>query len=86
MSDNAKTDTKPFQLHAKDTGSADVQIARLTARINYLTGHFNKHSKDTHSRYGLLKMVARRRKLLDYLKDTAEPRYQSIVKSLALRR
>jgi small subunit ribosomal protein S15 len=86
MSEIAKTDLKPFQLHAKDTGGSDVQIVRLTDRINYLTNHFNTHSKDNHSRRGLLRMVARRRKLLDYLKNTQEPRYQSILKALNLRR
>jgi small subunit ribosomal protein S15 len=86
MSEIAKTELKPFQLHAKDTGSSDVQIVRLTDRINYLMGHFNAHSKDHHSRRGLLRMVARRRKLLDYLKETAEPRYQSMLKAMNLRR
>ena len=86
MSEIAKTDLKPFQLHVKDTGSSDVQIVRLTDRINYLMGHFTAHSKDHHSRRGLLRMVARRRKLLDYLKNTDEPRYTGILKSLNLRR
>ncbi len=86
MSETATTEIKPFQLHGKDTGSADVQIVRLTDRINSLTAHFDKHSKDHHSRRGLLKMVARRRKLLDYLRETQEPRYQSLIKALKLRR
>ena len=75
-----------FQLHEKDTGSADVQVAILTERINHLTQHLGAHSKDHSTRRGLLKMVARRRKLLDYLKITAEERYQKLLKSLNLRR
>jgi small subunit ribosomal protein S15 len=86
MSLVANTDTKPFQIHEKDTGSADVQIVRLTNRINHLTDHLGTHSKDHASRRGLLMMVARRRKLLDYLKRTEEPRYTSILKALKLRR
>ncbi len=86
MSQVATTDTKPFQIHEKDTGSADVQIVRLTDRINHLTEHLTAHSKDHASRRGLLMMVARRRKLLDYLKRTEEPRYNSILKALKLRR
>lgn len=86
MSQVATTDTKPFQIHEKDTGSADVQIVRLTDRINHLTEHLGTHSKDHASRRGLLMMVARRRKLLDYLKRTEEPRYTSILKALKLRR
>ena len=79
-------DTKAFQLHDKDTGSADVQVAILTERINHLTQHLSAHSKDHSTRRGLLKMVARRRKLLDYLKLTAEERYTKLLKSLSLRR
>ena len=86
MSQASTTDTKPFQIHEKDTGSADVQIVRLTDRINHLTEHLGTHSKDHASRRGLLMMVARRRKLLDYLKRTEEPRYTSILKALKLRR
>ncbi len=86
MSEATATSSKEFQLHEKDTGSADVQVALLTERINYLTGHLSKHSKDHSTRRGLLKMVARRRKLLDYLKLTAAERYQKLLKSLNLRR
>lgn len=86
MSQAASTDTTPFQIHGKDTGSADVQIVRLTNRINHLTEHLGTHSKDHHSRRGLLMMVARRRKLLDYLKRTEESRYNSILQALKLRR
>jgi small subunit ribosomal protein S15 len=59
--------TKEFQIHAKDTGSVDVQVALLTSRINELTGHLQQHKKDISSRRGLLKMVGKRRSLLDYL-------------------
>jgi small subunit ribosomal protein S15 len=86
MSETATTELTSFQLHAKDTGSADVQIVRLTDRINHLTQHISSNEKDHSSRRGLLKMVARRRKLLDYLRDTEEKRYQSILKALKLRR
>ena len=73
-------------LHDKDTGSADVQIARLTDRSNQLTEHLKWHAKDHSSRRGLLKMVARRRSLLDYLKDTANERYSKLIESLHLRK
>ncbi len=75
-----------FKLHDKDTGSADVQVAILTERINHITGHLENNAKDHSSRRGLLKLVARRRKLLDYLKLTAVDRYQKAIKSLGLRR
>ena len=86
MSQVVYQDPKSFQLHEKDTGSADVQIVRLTDRINYLTDHFAKNSKDHHSRRGLLKMVSRRRKLLDYLKASSEERYKKLLTELKLRR
>ena len=72
--------------HDKDTGSSEVQIALLTARIAHLTEHLKTHRKDFHSRRGLLMMAARRRKLLDYLKKNELKRYQSIVEKLGLRR
>jgi small subunit ribosomal protein S15 len=75
-----------LRLHDKDTGSADVQIAILTERINQLTEHFKAHVKDHSSRRGLLKMVARRRSLLDYLKRTANDRYKAIIEKLNLRK
>ena len=68
-----------------DTGSPEVQVALLTARINELTLHFKTHLKDHHSRRGLLKMVSRRRKLLDYLKRTDNARYRSLIEKLNLR-
>ena len=79
-------DTTALRLHAKDTGSADVQVALLTQRINELTDHFKAHAKDHSSRRGLLKMVARRRKLLDYLKRTANDRYKVAIEKLNLRK
>jgi small subunit ribosomal protein S15 len=74
-----------FKLHEKDTGSADVQIALLTERINHLTGHLQGKNKDHRSRRGLLMMVGQRRRLLDYLHDTDISRYQAITKKLKLR-
>ena len=68
-----------------DTGSTEVQVALLTARINHLTEHFKTHRKDHHSRRGLLKMVSRRRKLLAYLKDRDVPRYRDLIAKLGLR-
>ncbi len=75
-----------FRLHERDTGSADVQIALLTERINQLTEHLQNNKKDRSSRRGLLMMVGQRRKLLDYLHNTDVNRYQSITKKLKLRR
>ncbi len=75
-----------FQRAAGDTGSPEVQIALLTARINGLTDHFKVNVKDHHSRRGLLKMVSRRRKLLDYLKRTDLPAYRKLIDELKLRK
>jgi len=75
-----------FGIHDSDTGSPEVQIALLTDRIVYLTEHFKTHKKDNHSRRGLLKLVAQRRKLLDYLKRKDEARYQDLIKRLGIRR
>ncbi|MEM7427275.1 MAG: 30S ribosomal protein S15 [Pseudomonadota bacterium] len=69
-----------------DTGSPEVQVAILTERIRNLTEHFQGHKKDNHSRRGLLKMVSQRRKLLDYVKDKQEERYQDLIKRLGIRR
>jgi small subunit ribosomal protein S15 len=77
---------KELQLHPKDTGSADVQVALLTRRITELTEHLKTHVKDHHSRRGLLKMVARRRNMLDYLNDTANDRYKKVISQLNLRK
>ncbi len=75
-----------YQQAQGDTGSSEVQIALLTARINDLTPHFKEHSKDHHSRRGLLRMVSRRRKLLDYLKRTNLDGYRSLIARLGLRK
>ena len=69
-----------------DTGSPEVQVALLTARINDLTGHFKAHAKDHHSRRGLLKMVSKRRRLLDYLKRKDDARYRDLIARLGLRK
>ncbi len=75
-----------YKVHGSDTGSSQVQIALLTQRINELTEHFKVHKKDNHSRKGLLKMVSRRRKLLDYLKRKNIDQYHEIIQKLGLRR
>ena len=75
-----------YRTHDSDTGSPEVQIAILTKRIEYLTGHFKTHAKDHHSRQGLLKMVGRRRKLLSYLKKKDVTRYQGVITALGLRK
>ncbi|HEX2494405.1 MAG TPA: 30S ribosomal protein S15 [Steroidobacter sp.] len=75
-----------YRRNTKDTGSPEVQIALLSARINELGDHFSAHKRDHASRRGLLKMVNQRRKLLDYLKATAPERYQNVVSRLGLRR
>ncbi|MDZ4198723.1 MAG: 30S ribosomal protein S15 [Kiritimatiellia bacterium] len=74
-----------FQRHEKDSGSAEVQVALLSRRITELTDHFKAHAKDHGSRRGLIRMVTRRRSLLDYLKRTDRPRYQQVVQKLGLR-
>jgi len=75
-----------YRTDETDTGSPEVQVALLSARIAELTPHFNDHKKDHHSRQGLLRMVNRRRKLLDYLKSKDSERYRQLIKSLGLRR
>jgi small subunit ribosomal protein S15 len=77
---------KEYQLHPTDTGSSQVQIALLTERIKELTKHFEVHKKDNHSRRGLLKLVAKRRKLLNYLKRADREQYNQIVDRLGLRK
>jgi small subunit ribosomal protein S15 len=77
---------KKFGHSTKNTGSSEVQIALLTARIDYLGKHFGRHKHDHHSRHGLLKMVNRRRHLLDYLKSKDQSRYQDLISTLGLRR
>jgi small subunit ribosomal protein S15 len=80
------TEKNQFQLHETDTGSSDVQIAALTERITHLTAHLGEHKKDFSTRRGLLKLVARRRKLLDYMTEKQPERYQKLIKDLKLRR
>ena len=75
-----------FKEHPKDTGSASVQVALLTERINYLTEHLKKHKKDFHTRRGLLTLVGRRRRLLNYLKKNDPKKYDDIVQNLNLHR
>jgi len=75
-----------FKINENDTGSADYQVALLTQRIKHLTEHMGDHKKDFSSRRGLLRLVARRRKLLDYLKSKSEERYQKAIQALGLRR
>jgi small subunit ribosomal protein S15 len=72
--------------HARDTGSAEVQIALITERVNQLTVHFQTHAKDHHSRRGLLMLVSQRRRLLDYLRGVSPDRYQALIQKLGLRR
>lgn len=85
MAEKKKT-IDAFKLHDKDTGSADVQIALLTERINHLTEHLQTNKKDHSSRRGLLIMVGQRRRLLDYLHNTDNSRYQTLTKKLKLRK
>ena len=75
-----------YKVHEKDTGSAEVQVALLSERINYLTEHFKTHAKDHHSRRGLLKLVGKRRKLLDYLKSHNRPGYDKVIEGLGIRK
>ncbi len=82
-----KTDLiSQYRTHDEDTGSPEVQIALLSNRITYLTEHFKAHAKDHHSRRGLLKMVGRRRRLLDYLKKTDLERYRMVIDKLGIRK
>jgi small subunit ribosomal protein S15 len=83
----AKTDlVRQYRQHEQDTGSPEVQIAILTNRIGYLTDHFKLHKKDHHSRRGLLQLVGRRRRLLDYLRRIDEARYRSTLDRLKIRK
>lgn len=77
---------KDYATKTNDTGSPEVQVAILTERITNLTEHFKTHKKDNHSRRGLLKLVAQRRRLLDYVKTKSEERYQTLIKRLGIRR
>jgi small subunit ribosomal protein S15 len=87
VSISVKSDViQSYRTHDSDTGSPEVQVAILTARIKHLTEHFKIHAKDHHSRQGLLKMVGRRRRLLDYLKRKDLGRYQEVIGRLGLRK
>ena len=87
QSKEKKADTiESYRLHEQDTGSPEVQAALLTDRITHLTEHFKVHKKDHHGRRGLLKMVGRRRRLLNYLKSQSSDRYRSTIERLGLRR
>lgn len=77
---------KQYKTHEKDTGSSEVQVALLSERINELTAHLKKHPKDNHSRRGLLMMVSKRKRFLDYLKKENEKRYKKIIKELGLKK
>lgn len=77
---------KQFSRHESDTGSCEVQVAMLSKRIEMLTEHLKSHQKDHSSRYGLIKMVSARRRLLDYLKRKDEKRYRGLIKELSIRR
>jgi small subunit ribosomal protein S15 len=86
LSERKKNVIEKFGRDAGDTGSPEVQVALLTERINDLQRHFQTHKKDHHSRRGLLQMVGRRRRLLDYLKGRSETRYHGLIKELGLRK
>ena len=85
-SDDKSQIVEEYRQKPTDTGSPEVQVALLSARISQLTGHFADHKKDHHSRRGLLRMVNKRRKLLDYLKDNDQGRYKELISRLGLRR
>jgi len=86
MNTNIQEIVEKFGKDAKDTGSTEVQVALLSARISYLTEHFKLHKKDHHGRRGLLKMVSKRRRLLDYLKSRDVNRYKTVIEQLGLRK
>jgi small subunit ribosomal protein S15 len=81
-----QTIIEEYKVHETDSGSPEVQIALLSARIDYLTEHFKVHKKDHHSRRGLLKLVGQRRKLLEYLKSSNKERYEKVIERLGLRK
>ena len=85
-SENKSSIISEYQLSGTDTGSPEVQVALLSARINELSEHFKEHTHDNHSRQGLLRMVNRRRKLLDYLRQSDISRYQGLISRLGLRK
>jgi len=86
LKENKTKVIEDFKIHSKDTGSSIVQIALLTQKINYLSDHFKEHKKDFHSRRGLLMMIGKRRRLLDYLKKTNQEKYLEVISKLNLRK
>jgi small subunit ribosomal protein S15 len=86
VKDNKQKIIETYKMHTRDTGSAEVQIALLTERINLLSDHFKNHKKDFHSRRGLLSMVGKRRRLLAYLKKKDNAKYQGLLEKLNLRK
>ena len=86
MANDTQSVVESFGKHATDTGSPEVKVALLTERVNHLTEHLKIHTKDHHSRRGLLMMVGKRRRLLRYLEDTDVERYRSLIATLGLRR
>ncbi len=86
VSEKKKEIISSYRSHDNDTGSPEVQIALLSARIQYLTEHFKSHKKDHHSRRGLLKIVGQRRRILDYLKKKDVERYRAVIQKLGIRR
>ena len=87
LSSQEKSDViKNHQINNNDSGSPEVQVALITSRLNYLQGHFEKHDKDHHSRRGLLKLVGKRRRLLDYLKSCDIQRYRDLIQKLGIRK
>ena len=86
QSERKRETVDQFRVHLTDTGSSEVQVALLTRRIEHLTEHFKVHAKDHHSRQGLFKLVGRRRRLLNYLRDTDHGRYRVLIERLGIRR
>ena len=86
VSANKQETVEQYRIHETDSGSPEVQIALLTGRIEYLTNHLSVHKKDFHSKRGLLRLVARRRKLLDYLRSQDADRYKRIIERLGIRK
>ena len=84
--DNKSKIIVKYQIHERDTGSAEIQIAILTSRITNLIKHLKQHAKDNHSRRGLLKMVSKRKKLLDYLSNESSERYGSVIDKLKIKK
>ena len=86
LAEDTQSTIKKYAVHPNDTGSAAVQIALITARVNHLQGHFETHGKDHHSRRGLMKLVGRRRSLLDYLRKQDVQAYRNLIQDLGIRK